>query len=92
MIRIDCPHCGTRDHSEFLYLGDATAQRPGDNSVNEIGPGSPWSDYVFQRDNPRGVHREFWQHAHGCRAWLLVTRDTLTHDVSDVRLATEDRS
>ncbi|NBQ83840.1 MAG: sarcosine oxidase subunit delta, partial [Alphaproteobacteria bacterium] len=23
MIRIDCPFCGLRDHSEFSYGGDA---------------------------------------------------------------------
>ena len=27
-MRIPCPHCGERDHSEFRYGGDATKIRP----------------------------------------------------------------
>ena len=89
MIRIPCPHCGIRDHSEFSYLGDATVVRPADKDIDDIAYGGSWSDYVFQRDNPRGPHREFWQHVHGCRSWLVVTRDTATHDVIQAELASE---
>jgi sarcosine oxidase subunit delta len=32
---------------------------------------------------------ELWQHVLGCRAWLLVTRDTRSHAVLKVRLARE---
>jgi len=28
MIRIPCPFCGERDHSEFAYGGDATVVYP----------------------------------------------------------------
>ena len=28
MIRINCPYCGERDHSEFSYGGDATINYP----------------------------------------------------------------
>ena len=28
MIRINCPYCGERDHSEFTYGGDASIQYP----------------------------------------------------------------
>ena len=28
MIRINCPFCGLRDHSEFTYGGDATIEYP----------------------------------------------------------------
>ncbi|MEM1164476.1 MAG: sarcosine oxidase subunit delta, partial [Pseudomonadota bacterium] len=28
MIRIRCPFCGLRDHSEFSYEGDATVAYP----------------------------------------------------------------
>ena len=41
-----------------------------------------WTDYVYLRDNPRGPHREYWQHVHGCREWVIVARDTLSHEVS----------
>lgn len=84
MIRIPCPHCGLRDHSEFTYLGDAGVRRPSD--PDESDP-QQWFDYIYYRDNPRGKHRELWHHGHGCRAWLVVTRDTLTHEVFDACLA-----
>ncbi len=41
-----------------------------------------WHDYVYLRDNPAGPHRELWQHVSGCRAWLVVTRDTRTHEIA----------
>ena len=25
--------------------------------------------------------REYWHHGGGCRAWLVVDRDTLTHEI-----------
>lgn len=40
-----------------------------------------WADYVYLRDNPRGLHDEVWQHTAGCRRWIAVRRDTLTHEV-----------
>ncbi len=36
--------------------------------------------------NPRGVHEEYWQHVHGCRQFMVVTRNTETHDISGARL------
>ena len=44
-------------------------------------------DYVYLRDNPRGPLRELWYHAAGCHSWLVVTRDTLTHEISRVEFA-----
>lgn len=79
-MRIECPYCGLRDHSEFAYGGDATRRMP-DLADNDF---ERWYDYVFLRDNPRGPNKEFWQHVHGCRQWLLVERDTLTHAVGSV--------
>ena len=84
MLIIHCPHCGPRDHTEFSYGGDATVKRPADGASVEA-----WSEYVYLRDNPRGAHQELWQHAQGCRAWLVVTRDTLTHAIDAVRLPSE---
>ena len=84
MLIIPCPHCGARDHTEFTYGGDATVKRPADGTSVET-----WYDAVYLRDNPRGPHEELWQHVQGCRAWVVVTRDTLTHAISAVRLPTE---
>ena len=86
MLRIRCPYCGLRDHSEFTYGGDAAAIMP-DLANAEA---QPWIDYVFMRENPKGTHREYWQHSQGCRAWLLVTRDTVTHEIIDVQPARKD--
>jgi heterotetrameric sarcosine oxidase delta subunit len=84
MLIIRCPHCGARDHTEFTYGGDATVKRPADDASVET-----WFDYVYLRDNPRGPHQELWQHTQGCRAWVVVTRDTLTHAIGATRLPTE---
>ncbi len=48
-----------------------------------------WYDYLYPRDNPRGRHREFWQHVQGCRQWLVVTRDTASHEIADAAAARE---
>ena len=82
MLRIACPHCGTRDHVEFSYGGDATVKRP--TADAPIGRGL--ARLVYLRDNPRGVHDELWQHTQGCRAWIVVHRDTLTHEILETRL------
>jgi heterotetrameric sarcosine oxidase delta subunit len=88
MLRINCPVCGLRDETEFTYGGDATVVRP---PLTEADP-AKWLDYVFFRDNPRGPHKEYWHHVTGCRQWLVVDRNTLTHEIGAVRLAREAHS
>jgi len=82
-MRIRCPYCGERSNDEFTVLGDADAlmARPsGDDAA-------AFYDYAYLRTNPAGQHRELWYHAAGCRRWLVVTRDTRTHAIADVTLA-----
>ena len=79
MIRIHCPFCGLRDHSEFSYGGDGSIVYPSLDASQEA-----WHDAVFMRDNPRGKQRETWQHVQGCRMWLYVERDTMTHEIHSV--------
>ena len=79
---IPCPVCGPRDHGEFTYFGDATVRRPDLSHADD----RRWSEYVYDRRNPRGAHREFWHHVHGCRQWLIVSRDTQDHDISAAEL------
>jgi sarcosine oxidase subunit delta len=85
-MRINCPYCGERGHDEFSYLGDAGAlmARPASDA-----PVSAFHDYVYIRDNPAGPHRELWYHGGGCRAWLVVTRDTRTHAILHVDYAAD---
>lgn len=86
---IDCPYCGRRGSEEFAYRGDATVRRPDLDLSATTEPEAPpaWMDYVYWRDNPSGLHCEFWYHAIGCRAWLIVTRNVSTHEIIAVEPA-----
>ncbi|WP_457647464.1 sarcosine oxidase subunit delta [Profundibacter sp.] len=82
-MRIKCPLCGERDRREFYYQGAGVAlHRP----APDAGPDA-WDDYLYTRDNPAGVTRDLWQHEAGCGAWLLVQRNTVTHEILSVTLA-----
>ena len=35
-----------------------------------------WAEFLFVRTNPKGVHAERWNHAHGCQRWFNALRDT----------------
>jgi methylglutamate dehydrogenase subunit B len=87
-MRIACPHCGTRDLREFVYHGDAGVRRPDPAAPDAA---AQFADYVYLRDNPAGPHRELWYHAAGCQAWLVVTRDTRTHEIAAVEAALDRR-
>ncbi|MEW2915146.1 sarcosine oxidase subunit delta [Leisingera sp. JC11] len=76
-MRIPCPLCGDRPLEEFVYRGDATLTRPAADAPMEA-----WVDYVYLRDNPKGPHREHWRHAQGCGSWLIVDRNTVTHEIT----------
>ena len=76
---IKCPHCGTRPVEEFSFLGDARPERPASNDPATM---DQWFDYVYLRDNPKGRFDEYVHHSGGCRAWMVVTRNTETHEVS----------
>jgi sarcosine oxidase subunit delta len=81
-MRIPCPYCGERDAQEFVCRGDATPRRP----AGEEG----FHDYVYLRDNRAGIMAEHWYHAQGCRTWITVQRNTVTHAITGATLACED--
>ena len=82
---IDHPLLGPRDAQEFTYLGDASLiDRPDWQAPDAE---ERFFDYLYLRDNPAGEHRELWFHEQGDRSWLVVTRDTTTHEISKVELA-----
>ncbi len=87
MIRIECPVCGLRDETEYIYCGDASRARPAHDEADL----DTWYEYVFLRPNPRGTHHEYWHHVHGCRQVLIVERDTLTHEIKHCRRAAEGK-
>lgn len=84
---LTCPWCGPRNVEEFSFGGDASVKRPhfDDPSLTR------WQVATFERDNPRGPHREFWHHEAGCRQWLVAERNTATHEMISVRSAREAR-
>jgi methylglutamate dehydrogenase subunit B len=75
-MRIPCPFCGERESGEFTYLG-ANVPRTNADAFGE----------AYLRANLSGRHEELWYHAFGCRSWLVVTRDTRTHEIFAVNLA-----
>ena len=82
-MRITCPNCGERDRREFYYRGAAVdLERPEPDAGTEA-----WDDFVYLRDNPAGETQELWQHEAGCGSWLVVTRNTVTHEITQVELA-----
>jgi sarcosine oxidase subunit delta len=82
---IDHPLLGPRDSQEFTYLGDASLiKRPDWQAEDAV---VQFHDYLYLRDNPAGEHHELWFHESGDRSWLVVTRNTTTHEISKVELA-----
>lgn len=84
-MRITCPLCGERDRREYYYMGHETfLNRPAAGA--DI---AAWDDYLHLRDNPAGRTRDLWHHEAGCGAWVIVERDTLTHEVYATQLASD---
>lgn len=82
---INHPLLGPRDAAEFYYLGDATLiDRPDWQAPDAA---EQFYEYQYLRSNVAGEHRELWYHEQGDRSWLIVTRDTLTHEITKVELA-----
>jgi methylglutamate dehydrogenase subunit B len=84
---INHPHLGPRDASEFTILGDASLINRPDWQASDTD--DAFYTYQYLRDNPAGLHRELWFHEQGDRSWLVVTRDTITHAVIAVALASD---
>jgi len=79
MLLIYCPYCEEhREEAEFHPKGQAHITRP----VNpEACSDYEWGQYLFFRDNPRGIHHELWVHAVGCRKFFNVTRNTVSYEI-----------
>ncbi len=78
MLSITCPWCGERDETEYHYGGQAHVPYPADPDALDD---AEWAQYLFVRDNPKGIFAERWSHSAGCRQWFNVLRDTATHRV-----------
>lgn len=81
MLLITCPHCGPREETEFACGGEAHIARPlAENSISD----AEFADYLFLRDNPKGLFLERWRHTAGCRRWFNIARDTVSHEIIEV--------
>ena len=78
MLNIKCPYCGDRSQKEFAYGGDGTVVRP---ELSQEISDEKWDEFVYLRKSPRGKHVELWHHIAGCRQWIKVQRDTVTHEI-----------
>ena len=77
MLVFKCPYCGIEaDETELSPDGEAHLKRFGPGSSDEELEG-----YLFNRENPKGVHFERWQHVYGCGKWFLAARCTATLEV-----------
>ena len=79
MMQITCPHCGQRAQSEFVF------ERTVDSVVALDAAPEAAMATLFTRANPRGPDDEIWRHTFGCRAWMVVTRHRVTHEITAVR-------
>jgi methylglutamate dehydrogenase subunit B len=83
---IACPVCGHRELSEFVIRGAALGRRPEASAEQAL---TEFHDYYYLRTNRAGPVREHWYHASGCLNWIAVERDTRTHEILGVTLASE---
>ena len=84
---INHPHLGPRDACEFVYKGDANLVfRP--ERMEPINHDA-FHDYLYLRDNPEGEHKELWYHEYGDRSWLVISRNTKTHEILKVEFASD---
>ncbi len=72
-LRIPCPNCGPRPHTEFSFGGQERPHTADDAEADFA--------RVFLPDNDPGSARERWFHALGCRIWFELARDATTNRI-----------
>jgi heterotetrameric sarcosine oxidase delta subunit len=79
MLLINCPYCGERAQTEFDYV------RTLDSIVMlDMEPEAAMTA-LFERTNPRGEDDELWRHSHGCRQFVTLRRNRVTHEILFVK-------
>jgi heterotetrameric sarcosine oxidase delta subunit len=79
MLLIPCPHCGLRNEDEFVCWSEAEPRRPAHPATLSD---KQWAEYVYLHDNAKGWVRERWMHIKGCRRWIVIERNTITHEIA----------
>jgi sarcosine oxidase subunit delta len=72
-----CPFCGTRDETEFRYVGEAGKLRPAGGAAASI---AEWTRYLYFQRNLKGRVAEIWSHA-PCGETFRMERDNVSHVV-----------
>jgi sarcosine oxidase, subunit delta len=78
MLLIACPYCGSRPENEFRYGGEADIARPPNPSDPDD---AAWAEFLYFRQNPKGLHAERWRHIHGCARFFNCLRDTVSDKI-----------
>ena len=61
MLILQCPYCGVQaDETELTAGGEAHLTRHGPGADDES-----FENYLFMRENPKGLHFERWRHSYG---------------------------
>ena len=76
MLLIPCPYCGPRNELEFKHGGEAHMLR--DPGTTDDGA---WGEFLYVRQNPRGVIAERWRHTAGCGRFFNCLRHTVTDQI-----------
>jgi len=80
MLLITCPVCGVEgEEGDFHYGGQAHVRRPASHDPEHVSDDAQ-RDYLFIRNNPKGLHFERWRCDRGCGKWFHAARDTVTLD------------
>ncbi|QEL10619.1 sarcosine oxidase subunit delta [Kushneria phosphatilytica] len=89
MFYIRCPYTHEyHSEEEFKPCGQAQIRRA-ESPVSTSD--EQWGDYLFFRDNIRGVHHEMWMHL-PTRRYFNVTRHTVTNEILETwRIGEEPR-
>src|ERR1700712_2448627 len=79
MLLICCPYCGPRPEIEFTYGGEAHIAPPPDPmSLDD----DAWAAFLYERNNPKGMHAERWRHFHGCGRFFNARRNTISDEIA----------
>ncbi|MER1997402.1 MAG: sarcosine oxidase subunit delta [Arthrobacter sp.] len=81
MLLIECPWCGPRNENEYHYGGQAHVAYP---ENPDLLTDREWSEYLFYRENPKGLFAERWVHSAGCRKWFNAVRNTVSYEFAAV--------
>jgi len=89
MPLIPCPYCGAeRPELELRNGGEAhVARSPDPAAVSD----AEWAEYLYFRQNPKGVIAERWRHVSGRGRFFNRLRDTISDRILAVYKTGEPR-